>query len=142
MNNFGRTHEHNNNNNNNNNNKSNVCRRGGKQGLFVVAVFALALVEVRGYSPATLAAPTRQQPVTSSSVGSGDDDVQSQLPKFDELFHSIQEVSPLARLAMQQGDAQIDGKRGFEAMDKGEFIYEMVPMLVVVCVSNKKRQTC
>lgn len=135
MNNFGRTHEH-------NNNKSNVCRRGGKQGLFVVAVFALALVEVRGYSPATLAAPTRQQPVTSSSVGSGDDDVQSQLPKFDELFHSIQEVSPLARLAMQQGDAQIDGKRGFEAMDKGEFIYEMVPMLVVVCVSNKKRQTC
>ena len=43
-------------------------------------------------------APAMQRTVPSKSEG-----VEIELPDFDELFNRIQQVSPLARLAMEGG---------------------------------------
>ena len=54
--------------------------------------------------------PTAQQTFLSKTEG-----VEIELPNFDELFGRIQQVSPLARVAIEGG--AIGGKRGFDAID-------------------------
>jgi hypothetical protein len=58
--------------------------------------------------------PTEQQTFPSKTDG-----VEIELPDFDELFGRIQQVSPLARVAIEGGE--INGKRGFDAIDKTWF---------------------
>jgi hypothetical protein len=55
-------------------------------------------------------APTAQQTFPSKTDG-----VEIELPDFDDLFGRIQQVSPLARVAIEGGE--INGKRGFAAID-------------------------
>jgi hypothetical protein len=55
-------------------------------------------------------APTAQQTFPSKTGG-----VEIELPDFDDLFSRIQQVSPLARVAIEGGE--INGKRGFAAVD-------------------------
>jgi len=60
--------------------------------------------------------------------------VEIELPNFDELFGRIQQVSPLARVAMQR--AQSDDKRGFLAAD-----YDKHPEMKWKTVENNKKRT-
>lgn len=59
-------------------------------------------------------APAAQQTFPSKTNG-----VEIELPDFDELFRRIQDVSPLARVAVEKNGGGIDGKgeRGFAAME-------------------------
>lgn len=57
-----------------------------------------------------------QESITSQRTApSKIEGVEIELPNFDELFGRIQQVSPLARLAMQR--AQTHDKKGFVAAD-------------------------
>jgi hypothetical protein len=60
--------------------------------------------------------------------------VEIELPNFDELFGRIQQVSPLARVAMRR--AQSNDKRGFLAAD-----YEEFPEMKWKTVENNKKRT-
>jgi hypothetical protein len=60
--------------------------------------------------------------------------VEIELPNFDELFGRIQQVSPLARVAMRR--AQSNDKRGFLAADYDEF-----PEMKWKTVENNKKRT-
>jgi hypothetical protein len=79
----------------------------------IISTFLAALlVSSQAYSNTLFQqAPTAQQTFPSKTDG-----VEIELPDFDELFERIQLVSPLARVAIEGGE--IDGKRGFEAIDK------------------------
>lgn len=76
------------------------------------AIFILCLaVPAIGFSSVLFQqAPTAQQTFPSKTDG-----VQIELPDFDELFGRIQQVSPLARVAIEGGE--INGKKGFDAID-------------------------
>jgi hypothetical protein len=60
--------------------------------------------------------------------------VEIELPNFDELFGRIQQVSPLARVAMRR--AQSNDKRGFLAADYDEF-----PEMKWRTIENNKKRT-
>jgi hypothetical protein len=60
--------------------------------------------------------------------------VEIELPNFDELFGRIQQVSPLARVAMRR--AQSNDKRGFLAADYDEF-----PEMKWKTIENNKKRT-
>jgi hypothetical protein len=60
--------------------------------------------------------------------------VEIELPNFDELFGRIQQVSPLARVAMRR--AQSNDKRGFLAAD-----YEEFPEMKWKTIENNKKRT-
>jgi hypothetical protein len=60
--------------------------------------------------------------------------VEIELPDFDELFGRIQQVSPLARVAMQR--AQSEDKRGFLAAD-----YDKHPEMKWKTVESNQRKT-
>jgi hypothetical protein len=54
---------------------------------------------------------TAQQNFASKNAG-----VEIELPDFDELFGRVQQVSPLARVAIEGND--LGGAKGFAAIDK------------------------
>jgi len=60
--------------------------------------------------------------------------VEIELPNFDELFGRIQQVSPLARVAMRR--AQSNDKRGFLAAD-----YDEYPEMKWKTLENNKKRT-
>ena len=79
---------------------------------FIVIYLSALLVSSQAFSNTLFQqAPTQQKTFPSKTEG-----VEIELPDFDELFERIQLVSPLARVAVEGGE--IDGKRGFEAIDK------------------------
>ena len=78
-----------------------------------VALVVLTSSQVDGFSQSIFFETSSVQRVAQSSEGG----VEFELPTFDELFGRIQEVSPLARLAIQRGGG-VNGKRGFEAVAK------------------------
>jgi hypothetical protein len=67
---------------------------------------------------------TAQRTAPSKTEG-----VEIELPNFDELFGRIQQVSPLARLAMKR--AQTHDKKGFVAAD-----YDSKYFIVAIVVSS------
>jgi hypothetical protein len=72
---------------------------------------ALALVDpTYGFNNALFKEAATQQRTAPSKI----EGVEIELPDFDELFGRIQQVSPLARLAI---NGNRDGKKGFEAID-------------------------
>jgi hypothetical protein len=78
--------------------------------LYTVAVLSLAAPAQAFSSTLFPQAPTAQQTAPSKTEG-----VEIELPDFDDLFGRIQQVSPLARVAIEGGE--INGKRGFAAID-------------------------
>jgi hypothetical protein len=79
--------------------------------IFTVVFISLAAPAQAFSSTLFQQAPTAQQTFPSKTDG-----VEIELPDFDELFGRIQQVSPLARVAIEGGE--INGKRGFAAVDK------------------------
>ena len=59
----------------------------------------------------------QEQPTAQLTFQSQDEGVEIEMPDFDELFHRVKEISPLARVAME-GGVHPDGAKGFEAIDK------------------------
>ena len=59
--------------------------------------------------------PSAQRPALHT-FPSKTDGVEIELPDFDDLFGRIQQVSPLARVAIEGGEIS-NGKRGFAAVD-------------------------
>lgn len=57
-------------------------------------------------------APTLQRSAPSKHAG-----VDIELPDFNELFHRIEQVSPLARDVVSRNGRAVDGPKGFAAVD-------------------------
>lgn len=88
---------------------------------FILAIFLSATASIKAFgSPMFQKIKTRQK--TSPSKREG---VEIELPDFDELFKRIQQVSPLAKQAIQNNDI-LDGKKGFEEADAN---CKIVPVL-------------
>jgi hypothetical protein len=83
-----------------------------KFSLALFAVFCAASIE--GFSAPIFAHPTtatKQRTAPSKQEG-----VEIELPNFDELFGRIQQVSPLSRVAIENGGGHKDA-RGFASID-------------------------
>lgn len=74
-------------------------------------LFLASASSVNAFSSAIFQESVTAQRTTPSKIKG----VEIELPNFDELFGRIQQVSPLARLAMQR--AQTHDKKGFMAAD-------------------------
>lgn len=83
-----------------------------KSQLSVLVVLSAAATSVSAFSTALFPEATSTPQHTFPTKGQG---VEIELPNFDELFGRIQQVSPLARLAL---DENTDGPRGFAGIDK------------------------
>jgi hypothetical protein len=75
---------------------------------------------------------------TTPSKTSG---VEIELPDFDEMFHRIQAVSPLAKLAVNGGGAGLGG--GFGAIDDtSKFRICRIDIIICCCIRDEQDLTC
>jgi hypothetical protein len=78
--------------------------------LVLCSTSSSTLVLVSGFTNAIFQESVTAQRTAPSKI----EGVEIELPNFDELFERVQQVSPLARVAMEQKQQQTE-KRGFEA---------------------------
>jgi hypothetical protein len=82
--------------------------------LQLVSPYLLLLVgSAQGFSSALF----QETPAAQRTFPSKTNGVEIELPNFDELFSRIQDVSPLARVAITEGGFEVVSK-GFQGMGK------------------------
>ena len=82
----------------------------------MLIVVAFAPSTVNAFGNALFQEQPTQQRLTFQSANDG---IEIELPDFDELFHRVKQVSPLARVAMGEGNDQSADRwsQGFAAID-------------------------
>lgn len=86
--------------------------------LVLCSTSSSTLVLVSGFTNAIFQESVTAQRTAPSKI----EGVEIELPNFDELFERVQQVSPLARVAMEQKQQQTE-KRGFEAAAQYDSTY-------------------
>ena len=79
---------------------------------FTLSIISLSVTAVAGFSSALF----QETPQAQQTFPSKTDGVEIELPDFDEFFNRAQQVSPLARVAIEGND--LSGAKGFGAVDK------------------------
>jgi len=97
--------------------------------LVLCSTSSSTLVLVSGFTNAIFQESVTAQRTAPSKI----EGVEIELPNFDELFERVQQVSPLARVAMEQKQQQT-GKRGFEAAAQYDSTYSINDLYM--CVSH------